>query len=287
MLKKSIKLLCITMMMLCMVGCSKESGKTTNEVGKDAKQSVFFQAKDLEWEFSTAILDGKRAAIANVKNNSDQSIVDLDLKFKFKEDVTEEQKEAYYKKIGEMLNVSDEYLKQIKQCSTMMRIDYDGLIKAKSETNNIPLYYCEGLFTVKDKKQSDLMEADFMILTFINDGKLYEMSYDFISDSSSIQDLETEANQWKKTKHTEMLPTPKAEYVIEMSDDEDGCSYDVYGVEKTDVKEYIKACKEKGFTKDVVDDDIRFHAINEQGYEVSIMYTREDHKMDIGLAKEK
>ena len=282
-MKKRMIVLCLIACFICMSGCSSETKK---DVGKNQEQSVLFPVKDLEWEFSTAILDGKRTAVANIKNNSDKTIVDLNLKFKFKQGVTEEQKENYYKEIGEMLEVSDEDLKQIKQYPTIMRIDYDQVIKTKSEANNIPLYYCEGFFTVKDKEQCDLMDADYMMITFINDGMLYEMSYDFINDSSSIQDLEEKANQWGKTKHTELLPTPKAEYVKKIYDHEDGCAYDVSSVEKTDFKEYVKECKEKGLTKNVLEEENSFTATNEQGYEVSIMYTRDDHMMDIRLTKE-
>lgn len=88
---------------------------------------------------------------------------------------------------------------------------------------------------------------------------------------------------WDAVVLAEMLPEPESPYGEIISNSEDYLSLDVTKTTEAQYKEYIKACKDKGFTIDTEVTESSFYAYNDNGYKLSLSYYDYNSKMHINL----
>ena len=88
---------------------------------------------------------------------------------------------------------------------------------------------------------------------------------------------------WSSVVLAEMLPQPESPYGEIISNSEDYLSLDVHTTAKDQYKEYIEACKEKGFTIEAEASEGSFYAFNDKGYKLSLSYYDFDNEMNINL----
>lgn len=88
---------------------------------------------------------------------------------------------------------------------------------------------------------------------------------------------------WDAVVLAEMLPEPESPYGEIISNSEDYLSLDVTKTTEAQYKEYIKACKDKGFTIDTEVTGSSFYAYNDKGYKLSLSYYDYNSKMHINL----
>lgn len=88
---------------------------------------------------------------------------------------------------------------------------------------------------------------------------------------------------WNSITLAEMLPQPKSPYGEIISNSEDCFSLDVHKTAEDQYKEYIEACKDKGFTIDTETTGSFFYAYNDRGYKLSLSYYDYDSEMHINL----
>lgn len=86
---------------------------------------------------------------------------------------------------------------------------------------------------------------------------------------------------WNEVVLADMLPKPVSPYGEIISNSEDYFSLDVAKTTAVQYKEYIDACKDKGFTIDTESIDGYFDAYNASGYKISLSYY--DSEMHITL----
>ena len=88
---------------------------------------------------------------------------------------------------------------------------------------------------------------------------------------------------WSSVVLTEMLPQPESPYGEIISNSEDYLSLDVTKTTEGQYKEYIAACKDKGFTIDIETNESFFCAYNDKGYKLSLSYYDYNSEMHIDL----
>ena len=88
---------------------------------------------------------------------------------------------------------------------------------------------------------------------------------------------------WSSVVLAEMLPQPKSPYGEIISNSKDYLSLDVHKTAEDQYKEYIEACKEKGFTIEAEASESSFYAFNDKGYKLSLSYYDFDNEMNINL----
>lgn len=86
---------------------------------------------------------------------------------------------------------------------------------------------------------------------------------------------------WNEIILAEMLPKPESPYGEVISNSEKHLSLDVTKIRATQYKEYIEACKDKGFTIDTETTGSFFYSFNDKGYKLSLSYF--DSEMHINL----
>lgn len=94
---------------------------------------------------------------------------------------------------------------------------------------------------------------------------------------------EFEKYNWNEVVLAEMLPKPESPYGEIVSNSEDYLSIDVTKTSETQYKDYIEACKEKGFTIDTETSGSFFYAYNDKGYKLSLSYYDYNNEMNINL----
>lgn len=88
---------------------------------------------------------------------------------------------------------------------------------------------------------------------------------------------------WSSVVLAEMLPQPESPYGEIISNSEDYLSLDVTKTTEGQYKEYIEACKDKGFTIDTETTGSFFYAYNDKGYKLSLSYYDYKSEMHINL----
>ena len=94
---------------------------------------------------------------------------------------------------------------------------------------------------------------------------------------------EYEKYDWDEVILADMLPKPESPYGEIISNSEDYLSLDVTKTTEAQYKDYIEACKEKGFTIDTETTGSFFYAYNDKGYKLSLSYYDYNSEMSISL----
>lgn len=107
----------------------------------------------------------------------------------------------------------------------------------------------------------------------LGDVKIGETSY-----KEKIEDL-----IWSDYVLSEKLPEPKTLKGKLNYDSSSSLSIDIVGVDKNEYKNYVNACKDKGFTLDIYNSSDSFSAKNEEGYSLYVDYYDDDKEYSIRL----
>lgn len=88
---------------------------------------------------------------------------------------------------------------------------------------------------------------------------------------------------WSDYVLSEKLPEPKTLKGKLNYDSSSSLSIDIVGVDKNEYKNYVNACKDKGFTLDIYNSSDSFRAKNEEGYSLYVYYDDDDKEYSISL----
>ena len=102
-----------------------------------------------------------------------------------------------------------------------------------------------------------------------------------VSENSSTDD--GEKFSWSNLILGEVIPQPKSDVEEIITNTESSLSVYINRTSTNDFYDYIKACKDKGFTVDAEQLTSSFNAYNESGYKLSLYYTESDNEMHIGV----
>lgn len=153
---------------------------------------------------------------------------------------------------GEIVRNKDDSLNMDIKASES---DFDEYVKACKEMG----------YTVETN------ETDGMYSAYNGDG--YDLSLIFFDDYYSL-DLEAPEKmgdiEWPDSALAKMLPVPKSKTGKINNDSSDCLSVSVDKTSESDFKEYVKACKEKGFDVDYSNGDDYYRAKNSKDYSLDV-----------------
>ena len=155
---------------------------------------------------------------------------------------------------GELITNTDESLYMGIKASES---DFDEYVKACKEMG----------YTVESNESNQLYSA------YNSDG--YDLSLIFYDDHYSLNlDVpeKMEEIEWPDSDLAKMLPVPKSKTGKINNDSSDYLSVLIDKTSESDFKEYVKACKEKGFDVDYSNGDDYYNAKCSDGYELEIRH---------------
>lgn len=252
---------------------SNEEEKLTPEISSPAKDAI--KIEDLDWNVKESVMDGERFVSFDYTNKSSYTILDVEMNFVQKENVTAEQLSVFdkLKSDGEW---TDEEVKEI------YILGYNRKCAEPGETVSDSPCVINGTYTVvENMAQYQLMEPDMVSIAFIGkDGKGYTTYYDFKTQSyGESSDGALDLHKWSESKISSLLP--KADYtaVNVSTDDEDRFFFYAYGVSKEEFENYVNEVKAKGFTKVDYEGNNSYRATNADGIEADINYNAVEETM--------
>lgn len=87
-----------------------------------------------------------------------------------------------------------------------------------------------------------------------------------------VDEIADEKFVWENIILYQIIPEPQSNYGYISSNEDDYLSIKIHKITENDYREYIKACKEKGFNIDAETSSSSYEAYNRSGYKIRISY---------------
>jgi len=263
-------------------GSKEQFTESTTKQSKQETESKTpkFDIDDIDWNIKEGIVDGERYLVMSYVNNTKFAIVDFNIHFTEKDNLSEAEKDAYLNDIIDEFGFDDESeedIAQFKATKIGMSAESEKLIYPKESIENIHVHYYNGYYYVKNDAHFDLVTPDIATVKFISDGKLYTVYYDFNSGDYSYDNKIENANYWTEFEIGNMVPKPDAEIILEYNiETEKIFIFTVLGVDEQDYLSYVEQLRNAGFTEGKYVTDDYFSADNAEGYSISIDFNEDE-----------
>lgn len=254
------------------------SGSDSGGGGGALSSTPDVDLSQIDWTVESGIVDGNRTVVFGYTNNTDYEIVDFDLGFVVKGDVTDEQLEAN----SEIKEKASDMEHPINE-TTMEAITHK-VVPAGESVSGCACTLDGTIEYYSDFDSYELFEPDMMTVVVASNDKLYAAYYDFASGNTTMDEDVADAYTWPESELTKALPKPDVRY-LDTSDYDDSLYADAYGVSKDTFKAYVEACKSQGFDQNVDEDDNSFSAENADGTSIDVDYYSTEDQMQITVYK--
>lgn len=113
----------------------------------------------------------------------------------------------------------------------------------------------------------------------------YTETVDTYKDYEEIDNLETDDDKvdWDDILMSDILPKPQSDSYEVFDNTDEYLSVDVYEMSKSKFIDYVKACKDKGFTVENEDSEDSFFAYNQDGYKLDLELNASVEQMHISV----
>lgn len=274
--KRFISIFCLGVTVFSILTGCNNSDEETFSGNFSAKDAI--KIEDLDWNIADSIIDGEKYVSFGYTNNSKYTILEFEIKFTQKDDVTDKQ-----------LSVFDSIVENSLWEKTDIFITGDNRKCADpGETvSDSPCRINNTYTTVESMEQYEIMEPDTATILFIGPGnKGYVMYYDFKTQtygesSQGGQDLQ----QWSDSNICKLLPRPNVPATTVSSDKEDYFFFYAYGVSKEMFDAYVEEVKANGFTEVGFESNTSYRATNSDGFEIQITYVSYEETMTGNIEK--
>lgn len=236
--------------------------------------------EDLAWKFRNTVRYEEPVAAFDYTNNSDYTIVMLDIQFKMKEGVTSEQLQLPDAVTGEM--ISDE------EISDMQPYVYDWIVCDPGETAENAVCYMAYNTEPTNIKQCELMELQSADIYYIGeDGKQHQVSYSAENDGYSVSEISEELFTWSDSNYASMIPKPETRIASVEQDDEECLYVKAYDITHDYFLSYVGVCEKQGFVDKYPDEEVtyNYYGTNGDGYEINVRFIDYMQYMEITLEK--
>lgn len=293
-MKKKLLMLGIMTMIVCMIaGCGSgtESGPDS-ERNKDAAVpegvTPDFDLSLIDWTVESGIVDGSRVVTFGYTNNTDYEVVDFDLEFRVKNNVTDEQLEQYNELREKAKNMEHAIGEVTIQAMTSKCVAPGASIDGQPCGLDGTIEY------YTDFDSYEMFEPDIMTVALSDGKKIYKAYYDFSSQKTTTGSDVMDVYTWPDSGLAEAVPKPDVRYLAISYDNEDSLYARAFGVSRDVCGEYINECKDMGFDQNIDDSDedygaggMRyFYADNGSGIKVNVDYYPSSDEMQISVDKE-
>lgn len=281
------------MMIFLMAGCGSDGGnnsdtdqaedKAASDSGKPA-----FDLSQIDWSVESGIIDGNRVVTFGYTNNTDYEVVDFDLEFKVKSDVTDDQLEQYSELKEKAENMEHDIGEITFQCMT------SKCVASGESLDGQPCGLDGTIEYYTDFDSYEVFEPDMMTVVLSDGKKLYSAYYDFNSQKTTVDEDVMDAYTWPSSALAKAVPKPDVRYLAISYEGEDSLYARAFGVSRDACGEYIDACKAMGFDQNIDDSDETygasgtryFNADNGNGIKVDVDYYPSDDEMQISVDRE-
>lgn len=286
----TVLLVCGMFLMVCGCGGKEASDDVSSSEGTDESSMEEVEStgedypisiEDIDWGVKGEIVSGINIISFGYTNNTDYAVVDVEMTFTQKDDITAEQL-TVFDSLKEDRDWSDEDVAQI------YILGYNRKYADPGETVYESPCVINGTYTlVETMEQYELMEpAEIRIAYIAPDDKMYMMTYDFETQEYSYSSRGEDIHEWSDSDISSLLPEAEFKVVKVKYDEEDYFSFSAYGVLDDEFEAYVDACKEIGFTNVEFESDSSYRALNADNYEVSIDYTFVEESMTGRIEKD-
>lgn len=229
--------------------------------------------EEIEWDIDEGIVDGERKVVLSLANNSEYVLAGFDISFTEKNDITDEEKEAFYNSIKEKFDASDDDIEQLKSRVISMHAETERVINPGDSITNADIYYYQGYYYMKDLDHYSLVTPDIAEISYVDGEKIYKEYYDFKSKKYSMDSKSEEAKYWTKSVLGTVVPKPDVPVLKEDGRDDDDCfMFAAYGMTFDDFSLYVESCRNNGYTVDPSEFNGYYSADNSDGYSVRMNY---------------
>lgn len=283
-------ILVISMITSYFSGC--ETGEAeNNSKGNNSKD---LPIEDIAWSVDEGVIDGERYVMLSYTNNSKYTISNIEISFKEKDKLTDEQKTKYFediKKIAEVDesdpdDVSD--FQELKSREISMSVESNQVCRPGESVSNQKCHYYSGYFYLRNIEHYNLVEPDIATIKYIDSNKIVTVNYDFKSKKYTKDTKTDVAFYWTEKEIGNIIPKPKADIVsCDGIDYDDSFSFNIYGWTLDEFNSYVKECQSKGFTVDKREYEGFYSADNENGYNVYLSYDEDDASVSAHISSSK
>ncbi len=266
---------------VALVGCgaagtpsaqSQTGAPTQSENSEPADDAI--KVEQVSYEVKNGVEDGSRRVLFSYTNNSDYTIVNIELLMIMPEDVEDEELEAAFSDLIDQGFYTVDDLHDIKMdCDSSFAVEPGQTSEGRAATY--------GIVYATSMEQYELMQPDMLTIQFLHDGEIYEEYYDYRTESYTLSSDTIDADQWGESELSKAIPRPEGALVTQVDDGEDRFSFDVICMTRDDFDAYVEACREAGYTVDVAQTDTTYYADNEDGaHHVDLIYWGESGTLD-------
>lgn len=248
------------------VSAGPDNADKTPAAGFSAKGAV--KIEEIDWSVEESLVDGERFISFGYTNNSPYTILDLEIRFEQRENLSAEDLAAFDELKAER-DWSDEDVARIHIEGANHKCAFPG--------DTVSGYPCNinGTGTwVQSMAQYELMEPDMATICLIgDDGKGYVEYYDFksrIYGESSQGGIDL--HQWSDSELAQLLPKVESVAVQVDRDDEEIFYFTAYGSSVESFTEYVEEVKKKGFTAVDYEGPDTYRATNGDGVQAAITF---------------
>lgn len=266
---------CSIMLVLCsLFGCNLSTVNANNE-------SLYPTVDEIDWVLKPYLSEGNTEHVSfDYMNNSDYTIASVEMKWQLKEDM-QETLLTEFNTLQEDLELSDEEMTNLYIGVKNRKICEPGASVENSGCTFNSWRYVEpdymGIF--------ELMTPDAMTVSYLKDGEIYTVKYDYSNDLYMEGDS-TLAYSWPEDGLGSKIPKLESSISEVILDMDTSFSINVYGITREEYEDYIEICKEAGFTEDFSYDSDNGVVVakNIEGCMLIMDYVEEDSCVSIGLS---
>lgn len=269
-----------------LAGCGAgNGGASSGAAGGDKPSAPKEEALDLskvEYGVESTTIDNRRMLALSYTNGTSATIVAIELKYRQKDGVTDDQRAAAFSQLREGAGMDDEGYANVKDlglsCVNNLIVEPGG--KAENTHCSVGNWYAIGDFL-------PIMEPDMMTVAYLKDGgaKVGKATYDFVNKKTNLDKEEKKADGWGDDALTAMLPKPESTIISQQLVNDGYVSYYAYGITQDQYSTYLDSCRGKGFADDGVFDTSAY-LNGPNGERLSLSYDAEDESLSVQLAKE-
>lgn len=272
-MKKFLQFALVAVLGLTLAACSgdgesSQPGDVTQaqpQSASDEPSDDAIKIEEIPYEVSPGVDNGTRRAMFSYTNNSDYTILRVELELLPKEGAEAEQISSAFDYLIESGMTEDEVRDGLMTCR-------DALPVAPGETSRETTLNFSGYY-VNNVEQYELMEPDLMTIRYLHNGLIYEEYYDFRSGTYDLSSDVTETDLWGEGEICALVPRPEGELVVDVDESETRFSFETEGTMPDGFSTYVDACRDAGFTENVADTDTTYYADNAEGtYHIDLFY---------------
>lgn len=272
------KIICLTALLL-LIGCSNESESLVNttsietEVETTQKEisNEILDIEDIDWSISNVVIWDEPTLSFDYTNNSPYTILDVEMKFKLKEGITEEQLEPY----------NTEYL-------TMEYIlGYNRKLAKPGDTVKFSPCCVNGTYTfVENNDQFDLTEPDNVMIAYVNsNNKIQAIYYDYASGITSDYGEKGDVFEWSDNELASYIKKPDAEVVQIKYDNETDFAIVIHGGNLELASSYAEQFINDGFEGRYYQVRTEYSGVNSENIKVRVVFDDIENTVTCSVGK--